>query len=94
MSVASGPGGRRGSQAGKNNLLLGWCYNCNLDSYLACNIPSYFNWVYGGTGPTHVLVVRGLNEQVLEENLHCEFSKHAPIKVMKFLTSVSEQGGD
>jgi RNA-binding protein 5/10 len=60
MSVASGPGGRRGSQA----------------------------------GPTHVLVVRGLNEQVLEENLHCEFSKHAPIKVMKFLTSVSEQGGD
>jgi hypothetical protein len=36
-----------------------------------------------------VLVVRGLNEQVLEENLHCEFSKHAPIKVMKFLNSVS-----
>lgn len=32
-------------------------------------------------GPTHVLVVRGLDETVDEESLHCEFSKYAPIKV-------------
>ena len=33
-------------------------------------------------GPTHVLVVRGLDETVDEESLHCEFSKYAPIKVL------------
>eukprot|EP01018_Ginkgo_biloba_P031596 Gb_28214 [translate_table: standard] len=32
-------------------------------------------------GPTHVLVVRGLDEHVDDETLHYEFSKHAPIKV-------------
>jgi len=33
-------------------------------------------------GPTHVLVVRGLDEHIDEEMLHYEFSKHAPIKVL------------
>ncbi|KAF2290528.1 hypothetical protein GH714_014275 [Hevea brasiliensis] len=32
-------------------------------------------------GPTHVLVVRGLDENADEEMLRYEFSKHAPIKV-------------
>lgn len=33
------------------------------------------------TGPTHVLVVRGLDENADEEMLRYEFAKHAPIKV-------------
>jgi hypothetical protein len=32
-------------------------------------------------GPTHVLVVRGLDENADEEMLRYEFAKHAPIKV-------------
>ncbi|XP_024386380.1 SUPPRESSOR OF ABI3-5 isoform X3 [Physcomitrium patens] len=44
-------------------------------------------------GPTHVLVVRGLDETVDEESLHCEFSKYAPIKDLRLVrdkfTSVS-----
>lgn len=32
-------------------------------------------------GPTHVLVVRGLDENADEEMLRYEFSKHAAIKV-------------
>eukprot|EP00897_Mesotaenium_endlicherianum_P004756 jgi/Mesen1/4308/ME000022S03595 len=35
--------------------------------------------------PTHVLMVRGLDESSMEENLHYEFSKHAPIKELRFL---------
>jgi hypothetical protein len=35
------------------------------------------------SGPTHVLVVRGLDENADEEMLRYEFSKHAPIKVWK-----------
>ena len=33
------------------------------------------------SGPTHVLVVRGLDENADKEMLRYEFSKHAPIKV-------------
>lgn len=36
-------------------------------------------------GPTHVLVVRGLDEHVNEEMLHYEFSKHAPIKDLRLV---------
>ncbi|XP_024357474.1 SUPPRESSOR OF ABI3-5 isoform X4 [Physcomitrium patens] len=36
-------------------------------------------------GPTHVLVVRGLDETVDEESLHCEFSKYAPIKDLRLV---------
>lgn len=35
------------------------------------------------SGPTHVLVVRGLDEDADEEMIRYEFSKHAPIKVDK-----------
>jgi RNA-binding protein 5/10 len=34
------------------------------------------------SGPTHVLVVRGLDENADEEMLRYEFAKHAPIKVI------------
>ena len=43
--------------------------------YVLCNLQSLF------VGPTHVLVVRGLDENADEEMLRYEFSKHAPIKV-------------
>ncbi|KAH9303209.1 hypothetical protein KI387_014792, partial [Taxus chinensis] len=35
--------------------------------------------------PTHVLVVRGLDEHIDEEMLHYEFSKHAPIKDLRLV---------
>ncbi|CAN1160772.1 SUPPRESSOR OF ABI3-5 [Linum perenne] len=37
------------------------------------------------TGPTHVLVVRGLNENADEEMLRYEFSKHVPIKDLRLV---------
>ncbi|KAK1284197.1 hypothetical protein QJS10_CPB21g00089 [Acorus calamus] len=37
------------------------------------------------TGPTHVLVVRGLDENADEEMLRYEFSKHAPIKDLRLV---------
>ncbi|ESR43605.1 hypothetical protein CICLE_v10010959mg [Citrus x clementina] len=37
------------------------------------------------TGPTHVLVVRGLDEYADEEMLRYEFSKHAPIKDLRLV---------
>ncbi|ESQ45054.1 hypothetical protein EUTSA_v10010093mg [Eutrema salsugineum] len=37
------------------------------------------------TGPTHVLVVRGLDEDADEEMIRCEFSKHAPIKDLRLV---------
>jgi RNA-binding protein 5/10 len=37
----------------------------------------------GDTGPAHVLVVRGLDENADEEMLRYEFSKHAPIKDLR-----------
>ncbi|KAF3772482.1 RNA-binding protein 5-B, partial [Nymphaea thermarum] len=39
----------------------------------------------GETGPTHVLVVRGLDENADEEMLRYEFSKHAPIKDLRLV---------
>ncbi|KAK3037341.1 hypothetical protein RJ639_032103 [Escallonia herrerae] len=39
----------------------------------------------GETGPTHVLVVRGLDENSDEEMLRYEFSKHAPIKDLRLV---------
>lgn len=41
----------------------------------------FLNFCDNVTEPTHVLVVRGLDETVDEESLHCEFSKYAPLKV-------------
>ncbi|KAI7739605.1 hypothetical protein M8C21_022630, partial [Ambrosia artemisiifolia] len=39
----------------------------------------------GETGPTHVLVVRGLDENADEEMIRYEFSKHAPIKDLRLV---------
>ncbi|GFQ01372.1 RNA-binding protein 5 [Phtheirospermum japonicum] len=39
----------------------------------------------GESGPTHVLVVRGLDENADEEMLRYEFSKHAPIKDLRLV---------
>ncbi|KAK4479859.1 hypothetical protein RD792_015402 [Penstemon davidsonii] len=39
----------------------------------------------GDSGPTHVLVVRGLDENADEEVLRYEFSKHAPIKDLRLV---------
>nr|GEU73272.1 suppressor of ABI3-5 isoform X1 [Tanacetum cinerariifolium] len=39
----------------------------------------------GETGPTHVLVVRGLDENADEEMLRYEFSKNAPIKDIRLV---------
>ncbi|KAK1438457.1 hypothetical protein QVD17_04266 [Tagetes erecta] len=39
----------------------------------------------GEIGPTHVLVVRGLDENADEEMLRYEFSKHAPIKDLRLV---------
>ncbi|EPS74452.1 hypothetical protein M569_00302, partial [Genlisea aurea] len=38
-----------------------------------------------GEGPTHVLVVRGLDENADEEMLRYEFSKHAPLKDLRLV---------
>ena len=54
---------------------------CEISSALPYYIPSF-------AGPTHVLVVRGLEENADEEMLRYEFAKHAPIKVGKKLTLV------
>ncbi|GMP95585.1 hypothetical protein CsSME_00044576 [Camellia sinensis var. sinensis] len=43
------------------------------------------NWKKGEAGPTHVLVVRGLDENADEEMLRYEFSKHAPIKDLRLV---------
>jgi RNA-binding protein 5/10 len=40
-------------------------------------------YILSFAGPTHVLVVRGLEENADEEMLRYEFAKHAPIKVGK-----------
>ncbi|KAH6762981.1 suppressor of abi3-5 [Perilla frutescens var. hirtella] len=39
----------------------------------------------GEAGPTHVLVVRGMDENADEEMLRYEFSKHAPIKDLRLV---------
>jgi hypothetical protein len=44
-------------------------------------IYSYTLLISTLSGPTHVLVVRGLDDNADEEMLRYEFSKHAPIKV-------------
>ena len=49
---------------------------CEISSALPYDILSF-------AGPTHVLVVRGLEENADEEMLRYEFAKHAPIKVGK-----------
>lgn len=53
-------------------------------SFLVSSLNTVKSFTSGLTraGPTHVLVVRGLDENVSEETLRHEFSKYAPIKVL------------
>lgn len=50
---------------------------CKVNYYVGCSL--IYHCIL--PGPTHVLVVRGLDENADEEMLRYEFSKHAPIKV-------------
>ncbi|CAH1439820.1 unnamed protein product [Lactuca virosa] len=67
------------------------CFQCNEprtdDAPLADMSSSNTNSFgkKGETGPTHVLVVRGLDENADEEMLRYEFSKHAPIKDLRLV---------
>eukprot|EP00252_Welwitschia_mirabilis_P014229 TRINITY_DN3132_c0_g1_i1.p1 TRINITY_DN3132_c0_g1~~TRINITY_DN3132_c0_g1_i1.p1 ORF type:complete len:875 (+),score=212.77 TRINITY_DN3132_c0_g1_i1:446-3070(+) len=68
------------------------CFQCNEsrteDSLPADMVSSYAlstGKKNGEPGPTHVLVVRGLDEHIDEEMLHYEFSKHAPIKDLRLV---------
>lgn len=73
---ASGSGpqfGRRGSELGKFCAFI----LKNHAKYVLC----WLIYMLSCAGPTHVLVVRGLDENADEEMLRYEFSKHAPIKV-------------
>nr|CAB3448953.1 unnamed protein product [Digitaria exilis] len=45
----------------------------------------FFEYRFHSTGPTHVLVVRGLDENADEEMLRYEFAKHAPIKDIRLV---------
>ncbi|KAG6547441.1 hypothetical protein Mapa_010889 [Marchantia paleacea] len=69
------------------------CFQCNegrAEDAPAADLPASTAPVSGGrrtseAGPTHVLVVRGLDENVNEESLHYEFSKYAPIKDLRLV---------
>ncbi|XP_057826098.1 SUPPRESSOR OF ABI3-5 isoform X1 [Cryptomeria japonica] len=68
------------------------CFQCNESrnedstpaDAVALNTPSTLKRA-SEPAPTHVLVVRGLDEHVDEETLHYEFSKHAPIKDLRLV---------
>ncbi|BAT75259.1 hypothetical protein LR48_Vigan01g165100 [Vigna angularis] len=68
------------------------CYQCNeprTDDAPAADISLSNSAATGKkgleAGPTHVLVVRGLDENADEEMLRYEFSKHAPIKDLRLV---------
>ncbi|XP_027347442.1 SUPPRESSOR OF ABI3-5 isoform X4 [Abrus precatorius] len=68
------------------------CYQCNeprTDDAPAADISLSNSAALGKkgleAGPTHVLVVRGLDENADEEMLRYEFSKHAPIKDLRLV---------
>ena len=68
------------------------CYQCNeprTDDAPAEDISLSNSAAIGKkgseAGPTHVLVVRGLDENADEEMLRYEFSKHAPIKDLRLV---------
>ncbi|THF98411.1 hypothetical protein TEA_025587 [Camellia sinensis var. sinensis] len=67
------------------------CFQCNeprtadaLPADVASSNPTTVG-KKGEAGPTHVLVVRGLDESADEEMLRYEFSKHAPIKDLRLV---------
>ncbi|XP_022772030.1 SUPPRESSOR OF ABI3-5 isoform X2 [Durio zibethinus] len=68
------------------------CFQCNeprTDDSPAADISLSNSTTLGKkgseSGPTHVLVVRGLDENADEEMLRYEFSKHAPIKDLRLV---------
>uniref|UniRef100_A0A7N1A5P5 Uncharacterized protein n=1 Tax=Kalanchoe fedtschenkoi TaxID=63787 RepID=A0A7N1A5P5_KALFE len=68
------------------------CFQCNearTDDAPPAEISSSTSGVGGrrgqDAGPTHVLVVRGLDENADEEMIRYEFSKHAPIKDLRLV---------
>ncbi|OIV93704.1 hypothetical protein TanjilG_16555 [Lupinus angustifolius] len=68
------------------------CYQCNdprTEDAPAADISSSNSTALGKkgleAGPTHVLVVRGLDENADEGMLRYEFSKHAPIKDLRLV---------
>ncbi|KAL2653047.1 hypothetical protein R1flu_021175 [Riccia fluitans] len=69
------------------------CFQCNegrsedapAADVSASTVPASAGRRSSEAGPTHVLVVRGLDENVNEESLHYEFSKYAPIKDLRLV---------
>ncbi|KAJ0970767.1 hypothetical protein J5N97_018726 [Dioscorea zingiberensis] len=68
------------------------CFQCNEGrtedaplADVATSNPTPLGRKGSDTGPTHVLVVRGLDENADEEMLRYEFSKHAPIKDLRLV---------
>ncbi|XP_042504623.1 SUPPRESSOR OF ABI3-5-like isoform X1 [Macadamia integrifolia] len=68
------------------------CFQCNeprTDDAAAADVassnPTQLGRKGSEAGPTHVLVVRGLDENADEEMLRYEFSKHAPIKDLRLV---------
>ncbi|KAH7687448.1 RNA-binding protein 5/10 [Dioscorea alata] len=68
------------------------CFQCNEGrtedaplADVASSNPTPLGRKGSEAGPTHVLVVRGLDENADEEMLRYEFSKHAPIKDLRLV---------
>ncbi|MCL7042501.1 hypothetical protein MKW94_004480 [Papaver nudicaule] len=64
------------------------CFQCNearSDDAPAADVASSMGRKGPDAGPTHVLVIRGLDENADEEMLRYEFSKHAPIKDLRLV---------
>ncbi|XP_048490566.1 SUPPRESSOR OF ABI3-5 isoform X4 [Beta vulgaris subsp. vulgaris] len=68
------------------------CFQCNESrtddapsADMSSSSPAPLSRKGAEAGPTHVLVVRGLDENADEEMLRYEFSKHAPIKDLRLV---------
>ncbi|XP_021722277.1 SUPPRESSOR OF ABI3-5-like isoform X2 [Chenopodium quinoa] len=68
------------------------CFQCNESrtddappADMSSSTPAQLGRKGAEAGPTHVLVVRGLDENADEEMLRYEFSKHAPIKDLRLV---------
>ncbi|KAG8069854.1 hypothetical protein GUJ93_ZPchr0006g45654 [Zizania palustris] len=83
--------GMSGPSHGEENFTRTSCFQCNEprtgDSLPADPTGSTPLHLKKGSelGPTHVLVVRGLDENADEEMLRYEFAKHAPIKDIRLV---------
>ncbi|KAI3713587.1 hypothetical protein L1987_72168 [Smallanthus sonchifolius] len=61
------------------------CFQCNEPRTDDAPPADMASSNHSSFGPTHVLVVRGLDENADEEMLRYEFSKHAPIKDLRLV---------